>query len=231
MSRPYTGFDGISRRRRPGVEAFAVEVREITEGRLWNNGTLVIRPISGGRTPSVHSTGRAIDLSHRPMGDSRRGCSRTEALRYLDQFITGEELLDLELAIDYHGPARVWRCDRQTWLPNSQVRGVADSFHLELSPAIADDPDRARQAAHHILAAVPVTPPRYPGRPLRLGSRGVSVERIQTRLAELGLYPVRIDGSFGPVTDTGVRAFQLREAPPVDGIVGPITWSALFANS
>lgn len=228
MSRPYTGFDGISRTRRLGVEAFAREVTSILDGRLWNNGTLVIRSIQGGTTPSVHSTGRAVDLSHRPMGDSRRGCSRPEALRYLDAFIAGADQLELEMAIDYHRPARVWRCDREAWRPNTQVRGVADSFHLELSPAIADDPDRAIAAARAILDTPAPTPPRYPGRPLRQGSRGVSVTRIQTRLAELGLYTVRIDGFFGPITDAGVRRFQLREAPPVDGIVGPITWAALF---
>lgn len=229
MSRPYTGFDGIVRHRRPGVEAFAVEVNRLTAGELWNNGTLVIRSIQGGSAPSIHSTGRAIDISHRPMGTTaRRGCSRPEALAYLDAFIVGADLLDLEMVIDYAAPARVWRCDREAWRPNSQVRGVADSFHLELSPAIADDPDRARDAVRQILTAAPPPPPRYPGRPLRLGSRGVSVERIQTRLAELGYYTVRIDGRFGPITDASVRRFQTTHAPPVDGIVGPITWAALF---
>jgi hypothetical protein len=229
MSRPYTGYDGTSTRRRPGLEAFAAEIQTLTGGALWNNGTLVIRAINGGTSPSVHATGRAVDLSHRPMGDHRRGSTRAEALPLLDRLIVAANDLELEMAIDYGAPARVWRCDRSAWRPNTQVRGVSDSFHIELSPAMADDPDRARAAVRAALETeAAVTPPRYPGRPLQLGSKGISVERVQNRLSELGLYSARIDGSFGPITDAGVRRFQLREAPPVDGIVGPITWRQLF---
>lgn len=228
MSRPYTGFDGISRRRRPGLEAFVSEIQTITGGRLWNNGTLVIRSVQGGTSPSIHGTGRAADLSHRPMGDSRRGTSRSDALDLVNLLIVNADVAELEMLIDYHGTPRVWRCDREAWRPNRQVRGVADSFHIELSPAMADEPERARAAARQIFTTEPPAPPRYPGRPLKLGSRGVSVERIQTQLAHLGYYTVRIDGSFGPITDTAVRRFQREYAPPVDGIVGPITWGALF---
>lgn len=230
MGRPYTGFDGVARSRRPGVEAIAREIQTITGGRLWHNGSLVIRPINGGSSPSVHGTGRALDLSHRPMGDHRAGSVRAEALVIVDRLIAGAELLELEMVIDYHLPRRVWRCDREAWRPNTQVQGPADSFHFEFSPGIADDAARAAAAVRQVLGETPiaVTPPRYPGRPLRVGSRGVSVERIQARLNELGYNSGPVDGRFGPVTDRAVRAFQAHSAPPVDGVVGPITWRALF---
>jgi hypothetical protein len=165
MTRPYTGFDGISRRRRPGLEMFVSEIQTITGGRLWNNGTLVIRSVQGGTSPSIHGTGRAADLSHRPMGDSRRGTSRSDALDLVNLLIVNADAAELEMLIDYHGTPRVWRCDRESWLPNRQVRGVADSFHIELSPAMADDAERARAAARQIFTTEPPAPPRYPGRP------------------------------------------------------------------
>ena len=39
-----------------------------------------------------------------------------------------------------------------------------------------------------------------------------------------------MDGIFGPLTDTAVRAYQQRASVAVDGIVGPETWQALLAG-
>jgi hypothetical protein len=64
---------------------------------------------------------------------------------------------------------------------------------------------------------------------LRNGSRGTSVKRVQQLLFFLG-FDIGVegaDGIFGPHTEAGVRAFQARFAPPVDGIIGPITIGAL----
>lgn len=58
---------------------------------------------------------------------------------------------------------------------------------------------------------------------------GDDVLLMQTRLAELGYYEGALDGSFGPKTDAAVRLFQERNSLVVDGIVGPITWAALFS--
>ena len=83
---------------------------------------------------------------------------------------------------------------------------------------------------------------------LRRGDRGALVERLQRVLAwgtdpantldEIasltpGYYFGQIDGDFGPMTETAVKAFQqtppLNRQPltPVDGIVGPQTWTVL----
>jgi len=62
----------------------------------------------------------------------------------------------------------------------------------------------------------------------RLGSKGEEVKRIQERLKSDGFYKGPIDGDFGGGTEAAVKAFQKKRGLTVDGIVGPITWSALF---
>lgn len=62
----------------------------------------------------------------------------------------------------------------------------------------------------------------------RLGSRSDAVRQIQRRLAELHCYSGPLDGDFGGGTAAAVRQFQGETGLPVDGIVGPDTWHALF---
>ena len=52
-----------------------------------------------------------------------------------------------------------------------------------------------------------------------------NVKVLQQRLG------IAADGQFGKDTDAAVRAFQARNGLDVDGIVGPKTWTALFAVS
>jgi murein DD-endopeptidase MepM/ murein hydrolase activator NlpD len=66
---------------------------------------------------------------------------------------------------------------------------------------------------------------REGGLPLRVGSQGDLVAHVQTKLG------VASDGVFGPQTDAAVRKYQLSAGLDVDGIVGPNTWSSLFAQA
>ncbi|MEZ4297355.1 MAG: peptidoglycan-binding domain-containing protein [Polyangiaceae bacterium] len=77
-------------------------------------------------------------------------------------------------------------------------------------------------------SAGPLDRRTYPGRVLRLGSRGELVSLVQARLKKLG-WECGVDGKFGPETDRVVRAFQRRRELFVDGEVGRRTWTALFA--
>lgn len=54
------------------------------------------------------------------------------------------------------------------------------------------------------------------------------IERVQRRLAELGLYKGSIDGIAGGQTDKAIRAFQRLNGLNPDGIVGPKTSEELF---
>ncbi len=72
----------------------------------------------------------------------------------------------------------------------------------------------------------PARPPAlvfaYPGQPLRRGSQGEAVKLVQ---AVVGATP---DGDFGPATERRVKAWQKSRGMFVDGVVGPVTWKAMF---
>ncbi|MBW4561416.1 MAG: peptidoglycan-binding protein [Mojavia pulchra JT2-VF2] len=61
---------------------------------------------------------------------------------------------------------------------------------------------------------------------LRFGSSGIAVRVLQRLLVSNG-YRMRVDGVFGPLTETAVKAFQYRQSLAVDGIVGQKTWYQL----
>lgn len=56
---------------------------------------------------------------------------------------------------------------------------------------------------------------------------GVDVAQLQQRLTDWGCDPGPIDGIFGPLTESAVKAFQTARELAVDGIVGPLTRAAL----
>ena len=73
-----------------------------------------------------------------------------------------------------------------------------------------------------------MTPPRT----LRLGSTGEDVLRVKQRLLALGCYSPQITqvttSTFGRDTLRAVQAFQAEHALAADGVIGPLTYTALF---
>ena len=59
--------------------------------------------------------------------------------------------------------------------------------------------------------------------PLRRGSKGELVRTIQIKLGGL-----TVDGDFGRLTEAKVKEFQRSKGLTADGIVGKLTWKALF---
>ncbi|MDP3274319.1 MAG: peptidoglycan-binding protein [Deltaproteobacteria bacterium] len=57
---------------------------------------------------------------------------------------------------------------------------------------------------------------------LKKGSEGEWVRKLQTKLVTLG-FKIEVDGSFGPGTDTAVRALQQAFGYTVDGVAGEAT--------
>lgn len=65
--------------------------------------------------------------------------------------------------------------------------------------------------------------------PLRVGSRGETVQALQTRLKKLGYYEGDTDGIYGDSTRLAVIAFQESIDLNPDGVVGLTTWTRLQA--
>jgi peptidoglycan hydrolase-like protein with peptidoglycan-binding domain len=61
---------------------------------------------------------------------------------------------------------------------------------------------------------------------LRFGDSGDAV-RVLQRLLLNNRYAVKVDGVFGALTETAVKAFQSQRNLKTDGIVGQRTWRDL----
>lgn len=157
-NRRYTGnTDGQAKGLRPGMKVFIDEVIKLSNGALWNNGAFGVRNMRSKQSLSVHATGRAVDLSFRHM-PPKKGIKngRREAIRILKILIDNAELLGLEAALDYivkpHG--RAWMCDRGAWVNYKKETihggGSGDWIHLEISPSMADDPQKMREAFQNL---------------------------------------------------------------------------------
>jgi len=62
---------------------------------------------------------------------------------------------------------------------------------------------------------------------MKIGSRGEEVKRLQIALNAMGYNVGAADGVFGPMTKSGVMAFQAAYGLTADGLVGPATRAEL----
>lgn len=161
--RPYTGNkDGAAKGLRPGMKVFIDEVIKLSNGALWNNGDFGIRNMRGKESLSTHATGRAVDLSYRHM-PPKKGVKngRREAVRICKIIVDNADALGLEAILDYfpkpHG--RGWRCDRASWSAyrSHEITGApgGDWLHFEISPAMADDPQKMKAAFANLKIVSP----------------------------------------------------------------------------
>lgn len=71
---------------------------------------------------------------------------------------------------------------------------------------------------------IPTKDYKEPPRTIRLGAGGDEVKKLQ---AALKFAKEDQDGVFGPKTEAAVKKFQKEKDLDADGVVGPMTWSAL----
>lgn len=75
----------------------------------------------------------------------------------------------------------------------------------------------------------PSPAPPFPGRLLRFPpmTLGADVEAWQARMVERG-FSLDVDGKYGPKSKAACIEFQQQQGLDADGIVGPLTWDAIF---
>lgn len=66
-----------------------------------------------------------------------------------------------------------------------------------------------------------------PSSPLKPGDKGTAVRQLQRALVQLGYSPGKVDGSYGPGTESAVKKFQQAHSLVADGIAGSKTLAAL----
>jgi murein L,D-transpeptidase YcbB/YkuD len=109
-------------------------------------------------------------------------------------------------------------------LQKIRKKNLSQSFSIaDAEPVQATDKDSAKVATQSQKFN------RQPLPILRFASSGIVVRVLQRLLISNG-YMVRVDGVFGPLTETAVQAFQNRRNLVADGIVGQITWRELTSK-
>ena len=223
--------------------------------RRWGfsfDGCYVVRNIRGGKSPSIHSWGAAID--------SRWGHSgRAASLEAIDWLIANSHELHVSSVHDYSG-SRIWHRDRQAWKKFGGF-GTPNGVYLHYETTIegwGDETPIADRATGHTLAGVSASraglqlpalndfPPFDPVKGLfslwPLNPFKPTLQRRVHRTPDVHdatLYlqgvltragrPVDIDGTYGDNTANAVRALQTEHGVDVDGKVGTQTWPAIDA--
>ena len=109
---------------------------------------------------SVHSCGRAVDLSYRKT-EQHPIANRKGAVAFLNIVTANANALGLECVLDYFPQpfGRGWRCDRQAWSkyskPTIHNAPGGDWHHYEISPAMANSPALVKQAFQRVFAEIP----------------------------------------------------------------------------
>lgn len=177
-------------------------------------GAYNCRPTTGGKEPSTHAYGVAADINP----------SRNPYAKYLKTDMTRAMINDIE-AIRTNNGKQVFRWGGD-WNGDDQLNErVYDPMHFEIiaTPTelkagvdMATIPgDVPKQARVTVTVSLPV---------LSLGAKGSG-----TRVAQV-MTGAKVDGGFGPATETAVKAAQKTHGLKGDGVVGKNTWTVLLEN-
>jgi hypothetical protein len=188
------------------------------------------RPVRGGSTPSLHNWGMAWDWRWQGPGPGRAAADEV-----IEFCLANSPLLAVQGVHDYV-QGRYWK-SYAGWRPGtpSTTTGMgqpwAQWLHIERTWRAANLPTSieatlAGGAAEPSSSRTDV--PVLPDGPLRRGSSGADVARLQDFLRMFGYADfARSDGVFGPRTEQAVRVAQSAfsekgwYSAAIDGIWGP----------
>lgn len=138
--------------------------------------------------------------------------------RVLSRGLHGADVRALQVALEGVGH-RVGGVDgRFGPLTESAVRAFQAGFGIEVDGVVGRTTKTALAGLNHDDGT---------GDVLSVGSRGESVQSLQSALQDRGYEPGPADGIFGPLTLRAVISFQKYSKLWVDGLVGPRTRAAI----
>lgn len=97
------------------------------------------------------------------------------------------------------------------------------------TPMLTEAEIQALIAKYSLDTPAPINEPFEYSRKLQYGDNGALVEKLQSRLLELGFYEARVSGGYYKITRSAVRAFQQHNGLSVDGVAGRETQELLFS--
>ncbi|HET9022032.1 MAG TPA: peptidoglycan-binding protein [Ornithinibacter sp.] len=174
-------------------------VTGITDAAVWN--ALMGRPAS--TTSTTNPLAKYADLTLRLW-------SRGEAVSALQKAIG-------KLTVDgSYGPLTEARVKEYQKSKGLAVTGVTDAAVWKALMA------QTTTTSGSTVTSLTTEFTAYKGTVLKLGSTGTAVKVLQR-----GLGGLTVDGSFGPMTQSAVKAFQSTKGLTVTGVVDPRTWTAV----
>ncbi|MFC7489112.1 MULTISPECIES: peptidoglycan-binding protein [unclassified Knoellia] len=184
------------------AQRFNNEVEALVTPGCWGYN---YREISGSTSLSNHASGTAIDCNapRHPLGASGT-FSSTQVSR-------------IRSILTYCNGVVRWGGDYSS---------RKDEMHFEINVAPGDS--RIAPLVSKIGGTTP-PPPTTTWSTVSSGATGFRVVAIQHLLRARG-QSLTVDGVFGDITVSRVRAFQTSRGLAADGVVGPNTWSALVVT-
>jgi len=274
VTRPYTGNrDGLSPvGARPGLKEFVKLCQDrwgfsnlgTFANRRMNNAAAKADP-NNPKYLSVHATGRACDLGYK---------NRATAVQAWDWILQNAAALGVEEIHDYafdpdgSGPMKPWgrgfRCSRGEGNKGVKIYNERENagtpgglwLHFELSPEMANNPAKLREAWNSIPppggvvkagkkiikpkpakavsagrpdpapVVVPVATPAPTG-PAFPGDLDVGSKGEAVKMVQAKI-GAKPDGDFGPKTGQAVSAWRVSNGMTAGTKVGPKVWAKMF---
>lgn len=162
------------------------------------------------------------------------GPKPTPAPRILKKGDTGQDVKDIQIALNIHGYKLVVDGDFGA-KTDAAVKDFQKKNKLTVDGIVGPKTREALNKSVSVPTPAPapkpvptvVNYPQYAGTPLKKGSKGTQVRLAQQRLKERG-WSISVDGDFGAGTEKVVKAFQKEKGLTQDGVIGSNTWKALW---